>query len=61
MYRSGSRKRPFRIRLSLEKVPNAHSTPELRSFFRLFTARQVPVDGRPLASEESIAENSAVA
>lgn len=35
---------PFRIALSIEKDPSAHSTLELRSFYRQFNRRDVPAD-----------------
>lgn len=35
-------RRPFRIALSIEKDPDAHSTLMLRSFFRQFMGRRVP-------------------
>ena len=34
----------FKIVLSIEKEPNAHSTLELRSFFRQFPRNEVPLD-----------------
>ena len=40
--RDGSRRPPFKIRLSVEKDPYAHQTLELRSFYRQFVYLDVP-------------------
>lgn len=40
--RANARQVPFKIALSIEKEPAAHSTLELRSFFRQFPPGQVP-------------------
>lgn len=41
-YRALARQATFRIALSIEKEPAAHSTLELRSFFRQFPPKQLP-------------------
>ena len=43
-YRASSRHATFRIALSIEKEPAAHSTFELRSFFRQFPPKQLPTE-----------------
>jgi DNA (cytosine-5)-methyltransferase 1 len=43
-YRASARHATFRIALSIEKEPAAHSTLELRSFFRQFPPKQLPTE-----------------